>query len=153
MRFECNCTKDRLLVKMLNEVHSAKTGWNFEIRARLWYTADGSDKTIMVEHQIATQDCRDITENPDEPDWFTAYEVDDENDYDCSKELFTEPCDNYISVSGLKNEMCEFAQRVFERCYGLDAKLVVAKEKSEKSLDNNFGKEAIKKDNFGIVEK
>lgn len=137
MRFECNCKKDIDLVEMLDALHNAKTGFNFEIGARLWYTAEGSGKTIMVEHQIATQDCRDITENPDEPDWLTAYEVDDVNDCDCSVELFTETCDNYISLSGLQNAMQEFAQRVFERFYGLETKLADAAGRSEQTRDGS----------------
>ena len=102
---------------MVDELHKIKSGYNFEIGARLWHTPDGIDKTIMVEYQVATQDCRDITENEDEPDWFTAYEVDDEQDYDCSDEIFTETADNHISVCGLREAMLDFAKNVFNRFY------------------------------------
>lgn len=116
-RFECNCKTDAELAEMLDEAHKAENGFNYEIGARLWYTPEGLDKTIMVEFDMTTQDCRDLVENQDEPDWFTAYEVDDEQDYDCSDEIFTETADNYISISGLKEAMADFARNVFNRFY------------------------------------
>ena len=90
VKFECNCTNETEFAEMLNEVHNAKWGYNFEIGARLWYIPEGFDKAIMVEYQITTQECKELVENEDEPDWLTAYEVDDMNDYDCSDEIFTE---------------------------------------------------------------
>lgn len=116
-RFECNCETDVDLSAMLDRVHKATTGFNYEIGARLWYTPEGLGKAIMVEFEITTQDCRDLNEDPDAPDWFTAYEVDDEQDYDCSDEIFTETADNHISICGLQEAMLDFAKNVFNRFY------------------------------------
>lgn len=117
IRFECNCKTDIEFARMIYEIHKAETGVNFEIGARLWYTPEGLGKTIMVEYDMTTQDCRDLVENQDEPDWLTAYEVDDEQDCDCSNEIFTETTDNYISISALKEAMTDFAKEVYQRFY------------------------------------
>lgn len=144
LRFECNCKTDAELAEMLNEAHKAENGFNFEIGARLWYTPEGLDKTIMVEYDMTTQECRDLVENQDEPDWFTAYEVDDEQDYDCSAEIFTETTDDYISVSDLKKAMTDFAKRVFERfyvkeqCNSLDSRIDAAETIVNKSVRSSF---------------
>lgn len=116
-RFECSCETDAELAKMIDALHKTNSGFNYEIGSRLWYTPEGLDKTIMVEFDVATQDCRDLNENPDAPDWFTAYEVNDDQDYDCSDEIFTDVADNHISVCGLQEAMLEFAKNVFNRFY------------------------------------
>ena len=116
MRFECNCNNESEFIKMMDTVHNERGGFNFEVGARLWYTPEGLGKTIMVEHQISTQTLKDLTED-DEPDWLTAYEVDDEEDDDCSDELFTETIENNIKFAGLQNAMEDFAEMVFKRCY------------------------------------
>lgn len=155
MRFECNCETDGTFAEMVDEMHKAETGVNFEIGARLWYTPEGFGKTIMVEYNITTQDCRDLVENQDEPDWLTAYEVDNEQDCDCSNEIFTETTDNYISISALKEAMINFAKEVYQRFYSKEndnlktidknmagslgislANKIVNKLKEGKSVDN-----------------
>lgn len=117
MKFDCNCKNEMEFADMVNEVHDAKWGTNFEVCARLWYKPNGFDKTIMVEYQVTTRECRELVENDDEPDWLTAYEVDDENDDDCSDEIFTETIETNIKLHGLKDAMFDFAKGVFERFY------------------------------------
>ena len=113
MRFECNCTNEAEFRKMVVECRNEDCGFNFEVGARLWYTPEGEDFTIMVEYQIVTETCRKMFEEDDEPDWFTAYYVDDENDYDCSEEIWTEAIENFTLV-GLQNAMLDFAKIVYE---------------------------------------
>lgn len=121
MKFECNCKSDKELANLINAMHKADSGFNFEVVARLWHTPADYSKTVMVEFQVATQTCRNITENEDEPDWFTAYEVEGEHDNDCSCEIFTETSDDYISLSGLKAAMEDFAEEVVTRFLSHDA--------------------------------
>ena len=52
-------------------------------------------------------------EEDDEPDWFTVYAVDDENDYDCSEEIWTEAIEDFTLI-GLQNAMLDCAKRVYE---------------------------------------
>ena len=115
MKFECNCTNEMEFAKMVEVVHGERYGYNFEVGAAGWYGFSGVDKTIMVEYQITTQECRDIV-GEDEPDWLTAYEVEDENDYDCSKEIFMQPIGE-VKLEDLEKVMADFAQEVFERFY------------------------------------
>ena len=113
MRFECNCKNETEFRTMVEYCRKEAIGWNFEVGARLWWTPDGCDFTIMVEYQITTESCRQLLENDDEPDWFTAYEVGDEDDDDCSVEVWSEAIEDY-TLNGLQNAMLEFAQRVYE---------------------------------------
>ena len=117
MRFDCNCTNEMEFAEMVNEVHDAKWGTNFEVCARLWYTPEELGKSIMVEYQVTTMECKELVENDDEPDWLTAYEVDDENDDDCSDEIFMEAIETNIKLCGLQEAMLDFAKSVFERFY------------------------------------
>lgn len=117
MKFDCNCKNDMEFVQMVNDVHDEKCGVNFEVGARLWYTPEGFDKSIMVEYQITTRECKEMLENDDEPDWLTAYEVDDENDDDCSEEIFIEAIESNFKLRGIKESMEDFAKSVFERFY------------------------------------
>ena len=116
MRFECNCQNENEFQYMVNEIRNEKWGTSFEVGARLWFTPNGFNKSIMVEYQITTKDCRELVENDDEPDWLTAYEVDDENDDDVSMEIFTETIDD-MKLAGLENSMIDFAKSVYERFY------------------------------------
>ena len=116
MKFTCNCKTEKDFEEMLYGIHTTETGCNFEVGARLWFTPEGWNKSIMVEFQITTKDCKDLLENEDEPDWFTAYEVDDENDTDVSLEIFTEAVEDF-KLAALENEMLDFAKRVFKDCY------------------------------------
>ena len=113
MRFECNCTNETEFRKMVDECRSEDCGFNFEVGARLWYTPEGIDFAIMVEYQITTETCRKLTEEDDEPDWFTVYAVDDEDDYDCSEEMWTEAIEDFTLI-GLQNAMLDCAKRVYE---------------------------------------
>ena len=113
MRFECNCTNETEFRRMVESCRNEDAGWNFEVGARLWWTPDGCESTIMVEYQITTETCRQLFNGEDEADWFTAYEVDDENDDDCSGEIWSEAIEDY-TLHGLQNAMLEFAQRVYE---------------------------------------
>ena len=117
IKFECNCDNQMEFETMLNTVHNAITGFNFEVGARLWYTLDGLNKAIMVEYQMTTKDCRELVENDNEPDWFVAYEVKDEDDYDCSKEIFIEAAEENIIFAELENAMLDFAKFVCEKFY------------------------------------
>ena len=117
MRFDCNCTNETEFEQMVDEIHEETLGYNYEIGARLWYTPKGFSKTIMVEYQVSTKTCREVTEDNDEPDWLTAYEVDDENDCDCSNEIFTETIETNIKLNGLKEAMLDFAESVYKRFY------------------------------------
>lgn len=113
MRFECNCETELDFEAMVNEVHEEKAGVNFEVGARLWQTSPKTGKTIMVEYQVVTKECKELVENDDEPDWFTAYAVDDEKSYDCSDEIFTETIEANINLDNLKAAMIAFADKVF----------------------------------------
>ena len=116
MKFSCNCRNETDFKTMLDEVHNEEWGTNFEVGARLLFTPDGLDKTIMVEYQITTRDCKEMLENKDEPDWLTAYEVDDENDTDVTYEIFTDTIKD-IKLVGLENSMLDFAKNVYKRFY------------------------------------
>ena len=114
MRFECNCKNETEFRTMVESCRNEDAGWNFEIGARLWYTPEDKDFSIMVEYQITTETCqKNFYEDEDEPDWFTAYCVDDEYDDDPSAEIWSEAIEDY-TLSGLQNAMLEFAQRVYE---------------------------------------
>lgn len=117
MRFDCNCKNEKDFKKMMDEIHNAKCGTNFEVAARLWYTPEGFDRTIMVEHQVTTRECKELVENDNEPDWLTAYEVDDEQDDDCSDEIFTETIEDNIKLAGLKESMLDFTKKVYAEYY------------------------------------
>ena len=117
MKFECNCTNEIEFNNMVSKIHNEKQKTNFEVGARLWYTPDGFSESIMVEYQVTTKDCKELVENDDEPDWLTAYEVDNENDYDCSYEIFTETIETNIKFSGLEESMLDFAKSVHKRFY------------------------------------
>ena len=116
MKFSCNCKNETEFSRMVDEVHNKECGTSFEVGARLWYTPDRFDKTIMVEYQITTSDCKELLENEDEPDWFTAYEVNDDNDNDVTYEIFTETIED-IKLTGLENSMLNFAKSVYKRFY------------------------------------
>ena len=122
MRFECNCSNEQEFEKMLEDIRAEDAGWNFEVGARLWYTPEGFEKSVMVEYQVTTQTCRDLTGEPDEPDWLTAYLVDDEMDDDCSEEIFTETIEEGIRLHALEGDMLDFAKKSFD--IALDRKLV-----------------------------
>lgn len=117
VKFDCNCTNEEEFKQMLDEIHNEEWGTNFEVGARLWYTLTESNKTIMIEYQIATKDCRELVENDNEPDWFVAYEVKDENDDDCSKEIFEGETMSNIKFAELENLMLDFAKFVYETFY------------------------------------
>lgn len=110
MKFECNCKTEETFRQMVDETHKSY-GFDFEVGARLWYTPNGWNTSIMIEFQISTQSRRDALDSEDEPDWFTAYEVGDENDTDVSMEIFTEAVEDF-KLAALKDEMLDFAKRV-----------------------------------------
>lgn len=112
MKFECNCSTADQFDEMVEEIHRSKYGTYFEVGARLWHTDPKTGKVIMVEHQITTEDGRELAENEDEPDWLTAYAVDSEEDDDCSVEIYTKTIESNIRLAGLKEEMLDFAKRV-----------------------------------------
>ena len=137
LRFECNCKTEEDFAEMMDAVHKEEAGVNFWTGARLWYKPKGVDETIMVEHQISTREAAIVNNGDDpewdgsnEPDWLTAYKVDDEFDDDVSCEIFTETIEDNIKLAGLMDEMVDFAKRVFERFYvkegSLDATLSAA---------------------------
>lgn len=111
-KFECNCHSEQDLAECLDEIRTEKSGWNYLEVARLWHKPAGCDKTIMVEYQVATLDCRELTENEDVSDWLTAYEVENEDDYDCSNEIATDTVDSNIQLSDLRGVMCNYAIQV-----------------------------------------
>ena len=111
MRFECNCTNEVEFRKMVEECQKEDCGFNFEVGARLWYTPEGKDFTLMVEYQITTETCRKLLEDNDEPHWFVIYAVCDENDYDCSEEIWCEPADE-LELADLQDAMLYCAIRV-----------------------------------------
>lgn len=113
MRFECNCTNEVEFRQMVEECRKEDCGWNFEVGARLWYTPEGKDFTLMVEYQIMTKTWRKDFGEDDEPDWFTVYAVDDENDSDCSEEVWTEAIEDFTLI-GLQNAMLDCAKEVYE---------------------------------------
>lgn len=113
-KFECNCNNEAEFAEMVNEVRNEKWGTNFEVGARLWWTPDDFNKSIMVEYHIATKDCRELTGEDDEPDWFTAYEVNNEDDDDCSNEIFSDTISNDIKLRDLANAMWIFAIKMYE---------------------------------------
>lgn len=113
MRFECHCETELDFKEMIDKIHEEKSGVNFEVGARLWQTSPDGGKTIMVEYQVTTKECKELVENDDEPDWLTAYAVDDEQDDDCSEEIFTETIETNIKLTGLNSAMAEFAEKVF----------------------------------------
>ncbi len=111
MKFECRCKTEDVFREMIDSIHSADDGFSFEVGARLWYTSEKLGITIMVEHQISTLSAA-ILSGEDEPDWLTAYRVDDEGDCDCSDEIFTETVENNIKLAGLQGAMLDFAKSV-----------------------------------------
>ncbi len=114
MKFECNCKNEEQFREMVDELHEAKTGFNFEIGARLWFSQD--DKTVMVEYDVATQDCKELLDDDEsEPDYLSAYWVKDENDYDCSCEVDTVSIDTDISLTDLNKEMLDYAKEVLQK--------------------------------------
>ena len=113
MRFECNCTNETEFRRMVEDCRKEDAGWNFEIGARLWWTPEGEDFAIMVEYQITTETERKLIEEPDEPDWFMAYCVDDEFDDDPSAQIWGEAIEDFTLV-GLQNAMLDFAKRVYD---------------------------------------
>lgn len=117
MRFECNCTNEAEFRCMVDEIRDEKCGFNFEIGARLWYTPEGFDKSIMVEYEVATKDNRELLEDDNAPDWLTAYEVNNEEDDDCSDQIDTETIDSEIRFDALEKTMLDFAKKIFEECY------------------------------------
>lgn len=117
MRFECNCMNETEFKEMLDEIRNEEFWTNYEIGARLWFTPEGFNKTIMVEYQIATKDCRELVGDDDVADWFTAYEVENEDDYDCSDEIDTDETDDGLMLCNLEKAMCDFAKKIFETCY------------------------------------
>lgn len=111
MKFECNCKTEAEFREMMDSIHAEDNGISFEVGARLWYTSERLGMVIMVEHQISTKTA-DLLSEEDEPDWLTAYQVDDENDDDCSDEAFTETIEDNIKLAGLQGAMLDFAKRV-----------------------------------------
>lgn len=114
MKFECNCSDEQEFEEMLKDIREDDSGWDFGVGARLWYSPEGYDRAIMVEYQVTTQSCRNLTGEPDEPDWLTGYLVDDEMDDDVSHEIFSETIEENIKLHGLKNAMPDFARKCFE---------------------------------------
>ena len=99
---------------LVNDLHNEDGGWNFLESCRMWGTNDKGE-TFMVEHQCTTKTAIEIieSENPtEEPDWLTVYLVKDEEDYDCSKQVYTETVDNNISLEELKKRMVELIKEV-----------------------------------------
>ena len=97
---------------MMDSVHAEDNGFNFEVGARLWYTSELLGITIMVEHQISTKTAAILSGEDDEPDWLTAYQVNDEDDCNCSDEIYTETVENNIKLAGLQGAMADFAKSV-----------------------------------------
>lgn len=153
LKFECNCRTEEEFTEMMDSVHNAENGVNFEVGARLWYRPEGTNDIIMVEHQISTRTAALALNEDDpewdglnEPDWLTAYEVDDEFDDDVSQEIFTETIEDNITLHCLKDEMREFAQRVFDRFYvkepvALDEQIQSAKASKNDTQNVGYKKE------------
>ncbi len=116
MKFECNCKNEKEFAEMINAIHKEDSGWNFEVGARLWYTPDGWDKTIMVEYQITTDTAKQLV-GDDEPDWLDAYEVDNEDDDSCERHIDVESISSDIKFCDLGGVMLDFAKRIVKECY------------------------------------
>ena len=112
MKFECNCTSPESLRELWENTRSEHTGFAFEVAARLWYTPDGWNRSILVEYQITTASGREMAENPEEPDYFTAYEVENENDMGCSIEIASIGIDNHVSFDNLVSQMMDFVKEI-----------------------------------------
>lgn len=122
MRFECNCTNEQEFEKMLEDIRAEDAGWNFEVGARLWFTPEGFENSVMVEYQAATKSCQDLFPDEHEPDWLTAYLVADEMDDCVSIEICSELIEENPSLEDLKGAMLDFAKKSFD--IALDRKLV-----------------------------
>lgn len=88
-RFEWNynCIKDQVTFsEFVERCKREEVLVNYEQAARLFYS--GKNRTAMIELQIPTKDMIDLTEENEIP-WLDAYEVDDLEDYDVSKEIYT----------------------------------------------------------------
>lgn len=117
-RFVCSCSSEKDFFEMIDNIRASKTGYNFEVAARLWHTTEDTKITVMVEHQIATADCRELLEDQYAPDWLTAYVVKDMKDKDCSHEIYTQTANRFKNIDSLRAEMLLFARKAHTQyCY------------------------------------
>ena len=110
MKFECNCKTDNDLKEMVKNIHDIDSCVNWEVGARFWLS--NMDETIMIEYQIMTQYGKQIFESPNEPDWFTAYLVEDETDNNCKNEIDSKPVKTFTSLEELQDAMDQFANNL-----------------------------------------
>ena len=115
MKFDCCLKNNRTFAEDCEKIRNAETGYNYEVVARLWFKPDDAEVVVMVEYQIATKDCRNLTGEKDEPDWFAAYLVKDEDDSDCSHEVNNATAGRYASIESLCIEMLDFAVATAKR--------------------------------------
>lgn len=88
-RFEWNYDEiksQETFSELVEYFKKTETYVNYMQGARLFY--EGKNGTVMIELQIPTKDMIDLTEENEIP-WLDAYEVDDLEDYDASKEIYT----------------------------------------------------------------
>ena len=112
MKFEPNYDfkTDKEFKTLVDDIRTWDNGFNYEQSCRLWYTENR--ETVMVEHDVAT--LTDAKLNEETSDWLTAYLVTSEDDYDTSKEIWTEEVDKHITLENLKTEMMKVAKFMFE---------------------------------------
>ncbi len=113
MRFEPNYEfkTEEEFRNLIDDIRTCDNGWNFVQSCRMWYTENG--ETVMIEHDVSTLTDAKIVE--ESSDWLTVYSVVDENDYDTSKEIWTDEVDKDITLEELKSEMIKIAKRMFDK--------------------------------------
>ena len=107
MKFECECKTDNEFRQMVEQIHgiNGKDAHNWEVGATFWITT--MNETLMVEYQITTAHGRE--DDPNEPDWFSAYRVENEEDDDADNEIATMPVGSFDSMTELKDAMVAYA--------------------------------------------
>jgi hypothetical protein len=66
----------------------------------MWYTTEQGD-VFMLEYEVATLECRELRENPEEFDYITAYLVNNENEYNADCEVYTESTEKTHTVESI----------------------------------------------------
>lgn len=114
MRFNCDCESNKDLLEMINEIHNDddKHGVNWEVGARLWVS--NLTETIMIEYQIMTERGKRNMESPDEPDWFTAYLVRNEEDDSTDREIDTIGVGEFTKLQELEDVMNKYANSLMQ---------------------------------------
>lgn len=113
MRFEPNYDfeSEEEFRNLINDIRFWDDGWNWEQSCRMGYTENG--KTVMVEHDVSTLTNTKVVDG-ETSDWLTVYLVTNENDYDTSKEIWTEEIDKNITLEELKSKMLMVAKLMFK---------------------------------------